>query len=338
MKHQSSMALARGPVERAYRTSLGEMLVGRIEDALLDNPLRDLIGKVDLILTSPPFPLVTKKRYGNETGIKYVAWLSALAPQLADLLSPNGSIVVEVGNAWIKGSPTMSTLPLEALLAFRNAAGLHLCQHIICHNPARLPGPAAWVNVERVRLKDSYTHLWWMSRTEWPKADNRNVLLPYSKDMQKLLQTQRYNSGQRPSGHKISAKGFLRNHEGSISANVISIDPSDSRLPTSLLRFGGTGWDAKYRAYCNAHGLEKHPARMQPELAAFFVRYLTDSNDLVVDPFSGSNTTGAIAEALGRRWISVDAEPAYAEGSKGRFAEFNGDAANQPSSLIAPGG
>jgi DNA methylase len=115
------------------------MFNGRIEDVLDSPEIEKVKGKVNLILTSPPFPLVRKKRYGNETGEVYLSWLESLAGRLADLLTDDGSIVIEIGNAWEQGSPVMSTLPIEALLAFKKAAKLHLCQHAICHNPARLP-------------------------------------------------------------------------------------------------------------------------------------------------------------------------------------------------------
>ncbi len=298
------------------------MLSGTIEDALSNHELARARGKVNLILTSPPFPLVRKKRYGNKSGKKYVSWLKGLAPRLVELLAPNGSIVIEVGNAWVEGSPAMSTLPLEALLAFKTAAKLHLCQHIICHNPARLPSPAVWVNVRRIRLKDSFTHVWWMSRSELPKADNRNVLTPYGKEMRKLLKTKKYNSGKRPSGHVISKTGFLKDRRGAISANVIDFGPEDPKLPRSLLKFTGTSWDTNYRQYCEKKKAPIHPARMQMDLAAFFIQFLTDSGDLVLDPFAGSNTTGAAAEELGRRWISVEAVSEYVKGSKGRFNQF----------------
>lgn len=301
-----------------YRTALGRMLNGRIEEAL-DTDLRSMKGQVNLIVTSPPFPLVRKKRYGNENGETYLRWLESLAEPLTDLLTDDGSIVIEIGNAWEEGSPVMSTLPLEALLAFKRAAGLHLCQHVICHNPARLPSPAAWVNVKRIRLKDSFTHVWWMSKTPNPKADNRNVLNPYSKDMKRLLSSQRYNAGARPSGHVISETGFLTDHGGSISPNVLELGDGVA-APEALLKFSGTKWDANYRDYCKAHGLPPHPARMQAMLSAFFVKFLTSEGDTVLDPFAGSNTTGAVAEALDRRWISVEASKDYALGSRGRFA------------------
>lgn len=310
-----------GRVVQAYRTVRGRMLHGRIEDALAAPALTAVKGQVNLIVTSPPFPLVRKKRYGNETGEAYVEWLEKLAKPLTDLLTDDGSIVIEIGNAWEQGSPVMSTLPLEALLAFKRSANLNLCQHVICHNPARLPSPAAWVNVKRARLKDSFTHVWWMSRAEFPKADNKKVLNPYGKEMRKLLRTQTYNSGRRPSGHVISPTGFLTDHGGSIGANVIEIG-EDSQFPESLLKFTGTRWDASYRNYCKANDIPAHPARMQSSLSAFFIQFLTDEDDLVLDPFGGSNTTGSVAEELGRNWISVEANLDYVNGSRGRFEVF----------------
>lgn len=303
-----------------YETSFGKMFHSRIEDALVERPFTDIKGKVNLIVTSPPFPLVRKKKYGNETGEAYLLWLESLACKLADLLTDDGSIVIEIGNAWEAGSPIMSTLPLEALLAFKRAANLHLCQHIICHNPARLPSPAAWVNIKRARLKDSFTHVWWMSRTEFPKADNRRVLNPYSKDMKKLLKSKTYNSGTRPSGHVISKTGFLTDHGGSIGPNVL--DLTGEYYPEALLKFTGTKWDAGYRAYCKERNLPSHPARMQSSLSAFFIEFLTEKNDLVFDPFGGSNTTGSVAEKLERRWLCVEADHQYVEGSRGRFEMF----------------
>mgnify|MGYP000861928910 CR=1 FL=1 len=44
-----------------------------------------------------------------------------------------------------------------------------------------------------------------------------------------------------------------------------------------------------------------------------------DENDLIVDPFAGSCTTGSVAEQLNRRWICIDIEEEYLKGGKGRF-------------------
>jgi len=146
-----------------YETMCGHIILGRAEDALISDLVRQYKGTVQLIFTSPPFPLNHKKKYGNLRGEKYIAWLASFAQPLTEMLAPDGTIVIELGNAWEPGKPVMSTLALEALLAFRKAANLYLCQQFVCNNPARLPSPAQWVNVERIRVKDSFTHLWWMA-------------------------------------------------------------------------------------------------------------------------------------------------------------------------------
>ena len=275
-------------------------------ESLLDSDLgRRLRGKVQLIFTSPPFPLNRKKQYGNLTGAAYVRWLSALAPRLAALLKPNGSLVIELGNSWNPGSPTMSTLPLEALLAFKEEGQLYLCQQFVCHNPARLPSPVQWVNRERIRVKDAYTNLWWMSPSDRPAADNRRVLTTYSSRMQRILRLGVYNAGKRPSQHKIGKTSFLKNNGGAIPSNVLTISNTTSN-------------DA-YLRYCREERIVPHPARMSPALPEFFIRLLTKPRNLVFDPFSGSNSTGAAAESLKRRWLAAEPEPMYIDGSIARF-------------------
>lgn len=292
----------------AYKTSRGAMYETKLEDFLASRSGKRRLGKVQLIFTSPPFPLNRKKRYGNKLGDDYVEWIASFAKPLTDLLTDDGSIVLELGNAWEPGKPVMSTLALKALLAFQEATDLHLCQQFVCHNPARLPTPAQWVNVERIRVKDAFTHLWWLSPNDRPKADNRQVLTEYSGSMEKLLQSQDYNGGSRPSQHRIGASSFLTNNGGAIPPNVLTYSNTLSTDP--------------YRRYCRDNAFNVHPARMPQGLVEFFIRFLTDSDDLVLDPFAGSNTTGAAAEALRRRWIAIEPEWEYVAGSRGRFGSF----------------
>lgn len=303
--------LVQAPLRVGYRTDAGVMYRATAEQ-LLDSPYGDdLRGRVNLIFTSPPFPLNRKKKYGNHTGDKYLEWMAGLAPRLAELLTQDGSLVMEIGNAWKPGKPVMSTLPTETLLRFLVAGRLNLCQQFVCHNPTRLPTPVQWVNIKRVRVKDSFTQVWWMSPNENPKANNRNVLTEYSARMKALLLRGSYNSGRRPSGHHIGKTSFLTNNGGAIPSNVLTIANTTSSDP--------------YRKYCREHGFDAHPAPMQPALVRFFINLLTDADDLVFDPFSGSNSTGAVAERLGRRWVSVEPNELYVESSRGRFPELAKD-------------
>jgi site-specific DNA-methyltransferase (cytosine-N4-specific) len=238
-------------------------------------------------------------------GTEYLNWISDLSVGLAELLTEDGSMVIEIGNAWDKKSPTMSTLPLETLISVAKSAELNICQQMVWNNPGKLPGPAYWVNVLRERVTDSFTHIWWYSKTERPKANNRNVLQPYKPGMEKLIARQTYNSGERPSGHKVSEKGFLTHNGGSI--------------PQSVLNYANTGTDNQYRDWCKSKDLPMHPARMPITVADFFIKFLTDPKDLVLDPFGGSCTTGKSAENLSRRWVCVEQEKDYLNGAKGRF-------------------
>jgi site-specific DNA-methyltransferase (cytosine-N4-specific) len=288
-----------------YTTNLGNFLKGNAEEVINNDLLPKYEHSIDLIFTSPPFPLVRKKKYGNLEGEEYINWICGFAPVFKRLLKPQGSIVIEIGNAWNAGEPTMSTLPLETLLAFQKAGGFSLCETFIYNNPSRLPGPTNWVNVERIRVKDSFTYIWWLSPTPRPKANNKNVLQEYSQAMLKLIKNQKYNPGLRPSGHRIGRTSFNTDNKGSIPSNVISLS--------------NNGGNVDYLKYCREHEVVPHPARMPIDLPKFFIKFLTDENDMVLDPFAGSNTTGAAAESLSRKWISIESTEEYIKGSIGRF-------------------
>ena len=310
----------------AYSCHGGGYYIGKSEELIQSKPFKKLKGKVNLILTSPPYPLNAKKSYGNLSGDQYLEWFTNMAPIFSNLLTEDGSIVIELGNSWEEKRPVQSLLHLEALLAFtkHKDAGLRLVQQFVCYNPTRLPSPAAWVTIDRIRTTDSFTHVWWLAKSDFPKADNSKVLRPYSKSMKQLLSKGKYNSGNRPSEHKISKESFLTNHGGAIAHNMFELEAMDSdrevRLPNAF-SFANTASNDYFHRACKAEGITPHPARMPSGLASFFINFLTDKKDLVLDPFGGSNTTGFTAAINERRWITVDASNDYVKQSQLRFAD-----------------
>ena len=248
-----------------------------------------------------------------------------LAPLFSKLLKKDGSIVIELGNAWEKNKPVQPTLHLESLLGFKQKGELNLCQEFVCYNPSRLPSPAQWVTIKRIRTVDSFTHIWWLSKSEYPKADNRRVLRPYSKSMINLLKNKKYNHGERPSEHKIGKYSFLNDNGGSIMPNVLELEEADParkvRLPENFLSIANTKSNDFFLRKCREKGITPHPARMPLEMAYFFIEFLTDERDLVFDPFAGSNTTGFCAEKKNRQWISIDNNKEYVEQSLIRFED-----------------
>lgn len=288
-----------------FSSNLGALYYGECKKLLSGKLGDELVGRVDLLLTSPPFPLNRKKKYGNLTGSKYVEWLSSMADIFGRLLSPSGSIVIELGSAWESGLPAMSTLPVETLLAFKNKGSYYLCQEFFWFNPAKLPTPVEWVNRKRIRVKDSITRIWWLSKTAHPYADNKNILVEYSESMKKLLKTKKYNSGERPSEHKIGTESFLKDNGGAI--------------PSNLIVASNTNAQDQYLTYCRSKKLSIHPARMPEEVASLFIKFLTKEGQLVLDPFSGSNITGYVAEKNKRKWVSIEVSKQYAKSSVARF-------------------
>lgn len=263
---------------------------------------------VNLIMTSPPFGLVRKKDYGNADADEYLDWFRPFAEEFYRILESDGSLVIDIGGSWIKGQPTRSLYHFELLLMLCKEYGFHLAQEFYWWNPSKLPTPAEWVNIRRLRVKDAVNCVWWLSKTPWPKASNRRVLTPYSKSQRDLFKNG-YKAKKRPSGHNISKK-FDNKNKGSIPPNLIAVANTES--------------NSSYLKLCEEKNIKPHPARFPADLPEFFVRMLTDKSDLVLDPFAGSCVTGEVCERLKRKWICIDEVEEYVEGAKLRFSDDAG--------------
>jgi DNA modification methylase len=283
----------------AYTTRLGRAYHGDAFEILQIIPDES----VSLVFTSPPFALRRQKAYGNVSAAQYIDWFWPIADQILRVLRKDGSFVMELGGAWNPGSGTRSLFPYELLL--RLGKIFCLAQDFYWFNPSRLPSPAEWVTIRRTRVKEAVTTLWWLSKTTEPQADNRQVLVPYSKSMKRLLKDG-YKAAKRPSQHEIGPH-FQRDNGGAIPPNLLTV-PNTRSYDEYLFR-------------CRAAGLPIHPARFPPELPDFFIRFLTKPGQTVLDPFAGSNVTGQVAEALGRNWASVEINADYVAGSKLRFGD-----------------
>lgn len=274
---------------------------------ILDDSLAYLEGlesnSVNLIMTSPPFGLVRKKEYGNADADRYLDWFRPFAKQFYRVLKDDGSFVLDIGGSWVAGYPTRSLYHFKLLIMFCEEYGFHLAQDFYWWNPSKLPTPAEWVNIRRVRVKDAVNCVWWLSKTPYPKATNRRVVQPYSDSMKGLLKNG-YQAKKRPSGHDISSK-FSKNNKAAIPPNLLAIPNTES--------------NSYYLRYCQEHGLKAHPARFPAELPEYFIRMLTDKNDLVIDPLAGSCVTGEVCERLERQWVCIDNVEEYLQGALARF-------------------
>jgi DNA modification methylase len=291
-----------------YETTLG---AAYLADAL--TVLRALPNEsVNAVITSPPYALHFKKAYGNVDKKDYVQWFLEFAREIFRVIKTDGSFVLNIGGSYNKGLPTRSIYLYKLLIELVDTVGFHLAQEFFWFNPAKLPMPAEWVTVRRIRVKDAVEQVWWFGKTAWPKASNLTVLKPYSGDMLRLNQ-RGVRPTIRPSGHNIKSSFDKIEAGGAIPANVFEDAPYD------FLKFGNNSANDVYTMKCKEAGIKIHPARFPGALPDFFVRFLTEEGDIVMDPFAGSNTTGAVAESLNRRWLATETVEDYLAASKFRF-------------------
>lgn len=287
-----------------YRTEHGAAYVADSLEMLAQLP----DNSVNLVMTSPPFALQRQKEYGNKDEYEYIDWLAQFASLVFKKLKDDGSFVLDLGGAYRKGVPVRSLYNYRVLIKFCDEIGFHLAEEFFWFNPSKLPSPIEWVNKRKIRAKDSVNTVWWLSKSEWPKADVSKVLSEYSERMKRLIKDPEayYTPAKRPSGHDIGSS-FGKDNGGSIPSNLLQISNSEA--------------SSKYLKLCKEAGLTAHPARFPAKLPEFFIKFLTEPGDLVIDIFAGSNTTGYVAELQNRKWLSFEERLDYLSASLFRFMQ-----------------
>ncbi len=249
-----------------------------------------------------------QKAYGNKNQAEYIDWLTQFATQVRRVLKDDGSFVLDLGGAYEKGAPTRSLYNFRVLIRFCDEVGFFLAEDFYWFNPSKLPSPIEWVNKRKMRAKDAVNTVWWLSKTEWPKADITQVLAPYSDRMKKLLEDPAafYTPKVRPSGHDIG-KAFGKDNGGAIPPNLLQIPNTES--------------NGQYLDGCTVIGEKQHPARFPAKVPEFFINMLTEPGDVVLDIFAGSNTTGQVAQAEKRQWLAFELSREYVGASAFRFLD-----------------
>ena len=272
-----------------YKTKFGECICG--DSKSLINELEN--NSVDLFITSPPYPLINPKEYGNESQDSYNDWLLEFVKLMIPKLKSTGSIVIDFGTSYLKNKPSYNIYSFELLVRMVKELNLNLCQPFYWYNPSRLPYPSMYVCRRKIRAKDNINNLWWLSPNENPKADTTKVLKPYSKSMKKFFRK------------KQPKDTSFQKNKGALPSNLLEIANADNK--------------SQYLQACRSLDMKYHPARFPTALPEFFVKFLTDENDLVVDIFGGSNTTGYVCETLKRRWKTFEMNHDYVATSAFRF-------------------
>lgn len=294
----------------AFSTDLGVAIWGNSKDVFgrINEPIA-------LCVTSPPYPLRQSRAYGNPDESQYVDFIcSALEPIVGNLV-PGGSIVLNVSNDIFESKSPARSLYLERLiLALHDRLGLSLMDRQPWVNFSKPPGPTHWACVKRVQLTTAYEPVYWFTNDPMRvRSDNRRVLEPHTDRHIRLMQgggarrTAVYGDG----AYKIRPDSYGKVTEGKIPRNVI-------------LRGHSCNDTRAYRDHANALGLPVHGAMQPTSIPDFFIRFLTEPDELVVDLFGGTIRTGLAAERLGRRWLVTEWILQYIRGAAELFRECPG--------------
>lgn len=305
-----------------YETNLGRCICA--DSIIAMEKLED--KSVNLVVTSPPFALQRKKAYGNEEQETYVDWLCKFGEIVYRKLKDNGSFVIDIGGAYEKGEPSYSLYQFKTLIKMCDEIGFKLAQPFYWHNSSALPAPIEWVNKRKLRAKTSVNTVWWLCKKPREcKADVTKVLTPYSNRMKSLIDNPdeyiKGDSVERPSGHVLNKSSWSKDNGGAIPPNMLQFPNSES--------------NSQYLRYCKSLKIKGHPARFPMALPEFFIKFLTDEGDLVVDIFGGSNTTGMTAEKLRRKWVSLELSQEYVANSVFRFVNSEQEAKKYYNKIMA---
>lgn len=313
---QARAALTPAPSSGAllgFSTRLGVALWSRAEHAF------PLLGEpIHLCLSSLPYPLAVPRDYGNPKESEYIDWVCALLEPIVAQLAPGGSVVLNVGNdVFIKGSPARSLYKERMVIALHDRLGLQMMDTLIWENPSRPPGPLRYASLSRQQLNASYEPFYWFTNAPQAcRANNRRVLQPHSEAHLKLMAQ---GGEQRNTSASLYGDGAHRVRKGSYG------NETAGKIPRNVITMGHRCADkSEVSKLARAAGLPVHGATMPLKLAKFMIEFLTEKNDLVVDPCAGWFRTAKAAEQTGRRWFATEQMGEYVLGGALGFRDAEG--------------
>ena len=295
----------------AFSTDMGISIWGSNLDVF-----PQISDPIALCLSSPPYLLRIAREYGGISDeSEYVSFIVRSLDPIVKNLLPGASIVLNLGNdSFEQGRPSRSLYLEKLTLALHYDLGLSLMDRIPWVNFSKPPSPTYWSCINPYQLSSAYEHLLWFTNDPLRvRSNNRSVLEPHNDLHLKLMA----NGG--AGRNAVYGDGAYRLRETSFS-NV-----TEGRLPRNVITAGHRCPDSlAFDKSCRDLGFPTHGAKFPSVIPDFFIRFLTQPDELVVDLFSGSGKTGLCAERLNRRWIITEIVLQYVRASSELFRGFPG--------------
>lgn len=237
--------------------------------------LKEYVGQVDLIITSPPYADARKKHYDSVAPDKYKEWFLTFHEPFFNALKPTGSFVLNIKDRVVNGVRHRYVWhTIEALTEL----GWLSVEDYLWHKTNPMPG--YWPN----RLRDGWEYCFQLSKSKKPYFNQEAIKQPIGNWAETRLQKLGENDKSRQ--NSANESGFGRDISKWVGKNKV--------LPSNVLSLALVGKN------------KGHPAVFPVSLPEFFIKLMCPEGGLVVDPFAGSGTTGIAALRLGQNSVLID--------------------------------
>jgi len=247
-------------------------------------------GKVDLIITSPPYADARHKHYDSIHPDKFAEWFMTFHEPFYRALKPTGSLILNIKDKVVDGVRHRYVWKTIELLCQN---GWHSIDDYLWYKPNPMPG--FWPT----RLRDGWEYCFHLAKSKRPFFNPDGVRKPIGEWVDSRLKNLGKNDLSRH--NSANASGFGRDLSKWVGKQTV--------LPSNVLSLALVGKN------------KGHPAVFPVDLPLFFIKLLSPENGFVVDPFSGSGTTGIAALSSGRSCILIDNNLVYCEEAVRRIQE-----------------
>ena len=245
-------------------------------------------NSVDLVITSPPYADIVN--YGKDISIKksneYCDWLLPLFNEIHRVLKPSGSFILNINDNCSNG--LRNPFIYELIYRSQKETKLKFYDTYIWHKMNGIPNGAN----KRFR-------------------NNTEFIFHFVKNQKELKFYMDRVMEEPADGSKSRYKYDMTNGQGEVIDGVRVKVKRDRKIetekvrPDNVFRFKTAGTERDNTI--------KHPAPFNKELPKYFIKLLTDENDLVLDIFGGIATTNIASKELNRQHISYELNPKYVE-------------------------
>lgn len=252
-------------------------------------------NSIDLVITSPPYADTVKygEKVQNFKSYQYVDWITDLFDILYDKVKDDGSFILNINDKIESG--LRSTYVYQLIISISNYTKWKLYDRYVWYKKSTLP------STNKKRLNDRIEYIFhFVKFSNNFKSNMDAVREPYQESSLKRFKNNVHGND------KILSDGTTI-----LTTKKQSIPNPKGTKPITVFRFDT----------CSALRGIKHPAPFHPQLPNFFIKWLTEKNDLVLDPFVGSGTTAISCIMNNRKYIGFDINSKYIKDSRRRIQQ-----------------